>query len=154
MNIGNLSLNRNGNFLGVISTLTVSMTIMLEKVTTQHPDAPKFEVKARNVAGQAVQVGALWEKEPANGGPKYLSGPLDDPSFAEPLWIAVFPQADGTMTVAWSRPSAPRRNSFDTTRTGNEMVGDFSNNFAVDPAANTGGFADNGFADANGEFTS
>ena len=38
--------------------------------------------------------------------PEDLQGQLDDPHFPEPLSVAVFPQPDDTLNVAWSRPKA------------------------------------------------
>jgi uncharacterized protein (DUF736 family) len=113
VNIGNLKRDARGIFMGRIETFALSLNIGLRPVTSTNPAAPKFDVLARNSAGRFVQVGALWEKMANNGTGSFLQGQLDDPHFPEPLSVAVFPQPDDTLNVAWSRPKARAANPFE-----------------------------------------
>ena len=109
MNIGSLKQNEAGTFLGRIVTLAVTATIALREVRSPNPKAPKFEVLALNAATRSwVQVGALFELTSNATGEAFLNGKLDDPSFAQPLYISAFRQADGSYNVVWSRPQKRR----------------------------------------------
>ena len=105
MNIGSVIKNERGFFAGRISTLTLSLTIYLRPIERKSASGPSFDILARNVAGEAVAVGALWEKTAAETGEIYYNGRIEDPSLAAPVPIAVFVQRDGSMNVAWNRPS-------------------------------------------------
>ncbi|QOT74525.1 DUF736 domain-containing protein (plasmid) [Sphingobium fuliginis] len=108
MNIGSISQNESGTFLGKISTLTVSLTIALREVHSTNPRAPKYEIFALSAAKQWVQVGAFFEL-PANGtGEMFLNGKIEDPSFDKPLYISAFRQDDGSYNIVWSRPNRKR----------------------------------------------
>ena len=54
-------------------------------------------------------VGALFELSSNSTGESFYQGKIDDPSMAQPLYIAAFPREDGTMAIAWQRPR--RRNT-------------------------------------------
>ena len=47
---------------------------------------------------------AVIQYNKVNGGLCFYQGKIDDPSMAQPLYIAAFPREDGTMAVAWQRP--------------------------------------------------
>lgn len=109
MNIGSIKQNDSGTFLGRISTLAVTATIALREVRSPNPKAPKYEVLALNPATKSwVQVGALFELVSNATGEAFLNGKLDDPSFAQPLYISAFRQADGTYNIVWQRPQKRR----------------------------------------------
>jgi uncharacterized protein (DUF736 family) len=109
MNIGSLKQNDGGTFIGRISSLAVTITIALREVRSPNPKAPKFEVLALNPASRSwVQVGALFELTSNATGEAFLNGKLDDPSFAQPLYVSAFRQADGGYNVVWSRPQKRR----------------------------------------------
>lgn len=109
MNIGSIKQNDAGTFLGRISTLAVTATIALREVRSPNPKAPKFEVLALNPATKSwVQVGALFELVSNSTGEAFLSGKLDDPSFAQPLYVSAFRQADGSYNIVWQRPQKRR----------------------------------------------
>ena len=102
MNIGHIA-NRNGQLVGTIATLTLALSVELVAVQSNHPAAPKYEIHARNVAGNKVQIGALWEQTATRTGESYLSGNISDPSFQK-IWLTAFRQQDGSYNVDWSRP--------------------------------------------------
>lgn len=96
-------------FLGRVSTLAVTATIALREVRSPNPKAPKFEVLALNPATKSwVQVGALFELVSNSTGEAFLNGKLDDPSFAQPLYVSAFRQADGSYNIVWQRPQKRR----------------------------------------------
>jgi uncharacterized protein (DUF736 family) len=102
-NIGELTKNENGFFMGAIDTLAVSMTLALREVHNPNPNAPCYEIHARSAAGRWVKVGALWEQASRETGEAFLQGSIDDPSLDRTLYIACFMREDGSYAIAWSR---------------------------------------------------
>lgn len=129
MNIGEIRKNANGQLIGSVETLTITRTIGLRPVTSSNPRAPRYEIVALNDQRRWVIVGALFELSSNSTGESFYQGKIDDPSMAQPLYIAAFPREDGTMAVAWQRPR--RRN----TQLGSSEYGE-SDMF---PADDTGG---------------
>ncbi len=104
MNIGEIHKNANGQLIGVIETLTITRTVGLRPVTSSNPRAPRYEIVALNDQRRWVIVGALFELSSNSTGESFYQGKIDDPSMAQPLYIAAFPREDGTMAIAWQRP--------------------------------------------------
>ena len=104
MNIGEIRKNANGQLIGSVETLTITRTIGLRPVTSSNPRAPKYEIVALNDQRRWVIVGALFELSSNSTGESFYQGKIDDPSMAQPLYIAAFPREDDTMAVAWQRP--------------------------------------------------
>lgn len=104
MNIGEIRKNANGQLIGSVETLTITRTIGLRPVTSSNPRAPRFEIVALNDQRRWVIVGALFELSSNATGESFYQGKIDDPSMAQPLYIAAFPREDGSMAVAWQRP--------------------------------------------------
>ncbi len=107
-NIGEFKKNANGFYMGSIVTLAVSMTLALREVNNPNPNAPRYEVYAKSVAGAWVKVGALWERIGGETGEAFLNGQIDDPSMDRTLYIACFMQRDGSYAITWSRPRRAR----------------------------------------------
>ena len=60
----------NGQLVGTIATLTLALSVELVAVQSNHPAAPKYEIHARNVAGNKVQMcGQLMHWVYAGGKP-------------------------------------------------------------------------------------
>ncbi|MGO4168827.1 DUF736 domain-containing protein [Novosphingobium sp. YAF33] len=108
MNIGSIAKNAAGHLVGRVSTLTVELTIALRPVHSANPNAPKFEVMALSAARAWVRVGALFELASRESGLIFYNGKIEDPSFAQPLYVSLFQQQDGSYNVVWSRPSRRR----------------------------------------------
>ena len=108
MNIGSFEVNEQGVFVGKIATLSVSMTLALSAVTSDNKRAPVYEVYARGDNKAWVKVGALWEQTSNSTGEVFYQGRIDDPSLSKPLDIACFSRPDGSLAVAWSRPTTRR----------------------------------------------
>ena len=104
MNIGEIRKNANGQLIGSVETLTITRTIGLRPVTSGNPRAPKYEIVALNDQRRWVAVGALFELSANATGESFYQGKIDDPSMAQPLYIAAFPREDGSFAVAWQRP--------------------------------------------------
>ena len=104
MNIGEIRKNANGQLIGSVETLTITRTIGLRPVTSSNPRAPRYEIVALNDQRRWVIVGALFELSSNATGESFYQGKIDDPSMAQPLYIAAFPREDGTMAIAWQRP--------------------------------------------------
>ena len=104
MNIGQLTQNTAGIYMGKIQTAALDLAVGLRPVNSTNAAAPKFDVMVRAKNGQFIAAGGLWEKTATNGAGNFLQGQIDDPSFDAPLSIALFSQEDGSLNVAWSRP--------------------------------------------------
>jgi uncharacterized protein (DUF736 family) len=113
MNIGTIKKNAAGQLIGQVSTLAVTLTVGLRNVMSANPRAPKFEIVALNAARQWVVVGALFELTANATGESFYQGKIDDPSMANPLYIALFAQEDGSFNVAWQRPTRRRSNALE-----------------------------------------
>lgn len=103
MNIGSVA-RRDGGYIGKIATLALDAAIAFVPVQATSERSPRFEVLARNNAKRWVRIGALWEQTAKDDGACYLTGKLDDPSMAQPLYIAAFEQQDGSYNIVWNRP--------------------------------------------------
>lgn len=106
-NIGYLTLNPKGVFMGKIMTLALSISIALRPVQSDNERAPKFEVMGRNPQGEWVQIGALYEQFMSATGEAFLQGSISDPSFAT-LYFACFSQDNGSYVIAWRAPTKRR----------------------------------------------
>ena len=100
--IGQFTVKGDG-YEGTISTLTMSRKAKLVPNTNKkNDDSPDFFVKTGKCdlgfARKAVSQGE--DSKP------YLKVFLDDPSFAAPIWAAMF-ELNGTANLVWSR-SKPR----------------------------------------------
>ena len=132
-NIGTLKKDARGIYMGRIETVALDLNIGLRPVASSNPNAPKFDVLARNVAGRYVQIGAVWEKIATNGTGTFLQGQLTDPSFPT-ISIAMFQQEDESLNVAWSRPKARAASPFDETAPGSADEGFAPRNEDLVPA--------------------
>lgn len=97
--IGQFRIKDDG-YEGTISTLTITRKVKLVPNTNRkNDDSPDFFVKTGKCdlgfARKAVSQG--------EDGKPYLKVFLDDPSFAVPVWAAMF-EADGHADLVWSRP--------------------------------------------------
>jgi len=109
MNIGSIKQNESGVYIGSISTLAVTLTLALRPVQSPNPKAPKYEIMALSAARKWVQVGALFEFTANNETRRvFLSGTIEDPSLAAPLYISAFMQEDDSYNIVWNRPNRRR----------------------------------------------
>ena len=87
-------------YVGTIRTLTVSVkTRFVPNEKRETDSAPLY----RLFAGKA-ELGVAWPaKSNGDGGRKYFSVKLDDPSFPEPIYAALFDDGHSARLV-WTRP--------------------------------------------------
>lgn len=121
MNIGEIKLDANGNYIGRIATFALAMTVALRAVNSQNPKAPKYDILALNpVAKVWVKVGALFALTSNSTGEEFLNGRIDDHSLAEPLQVSAFRQDDGSYNVVWQRQQ--RRAALPAVASGDEAM--------------------------------
>ena len=93
---------KDDGYEGTISTLTMAREVKLVPNTNKkNDDSPDFFLKTGKCdLGFARKAVAQGED-----GKPYLKVFLDDPSFAAPVWAAMF-EADGQSYLVWSRPKS------------------------------------------------
>ncbi len=98
--IGTFTKTKEGGYVGTIRTLTVNVkTKLVPNDNRENDKAPAYRV----FAGQA-ELGAAWPtKSKGEGARDYLSVKLDDPSFPEPIYAALFDDDEGGAQLAWNR---------------------------------------------------
>lgn len=101
MNIGTLTLSKEGGWIGFIHTLTIHSKIRLvpnDDATGEN--SPAFRV----ILGNA-RIGDAWEAKTNGDAPKnFLRLRIDDPCFPEPISAALFPSDTGTLAqLVWNR---------------------------------------------------
>lgn len=101
MQIGTFTPSKDGGWTGFLHTLTLDAKIRLVPNDDRTGDkAPAFRV----LIGHS-RVGDAWEAKTTGETPKpYLRLHLDDPSFPEPLNVALFPSDTGDKAaLVWNR---------------------------------------------------
>lgn len=98
--IGTFTKTRDG-YVGTIRTLTGSAkTRFVPNENRDNENAPLY----RLFAGKA-ELGAAWPAKTEGEKPfEYLSVKLDDPSFPEPVYAALFDDEDDSARLVWTRP--------------------------------------------------
>jgi uncharacterized protein (DUF736 family) len=106
MNIGRLVPGSEaGTFVGNITTRQLGVRLAMRvNGRWKHGDekSPRYELFSIERHGE-VAIGMAWEKTPRDGGDKFLSISLDDPSFDAPLNVSAFRDGDG-YNIVWQRP--------------------------------------------------
>lgn len=78
MNIGELTRNENGAVGGWIAEPTYGFeNIHLEKVHSDHPRAPLFDLKTSTPIGRAFRLGSVWEYTAKETGEVYFGGYIE-----------------------------------------------------------------------------
>lgn len=96
--IGQFRLMKDG-YEGTISTLSLARKVrIIPNTNKKNGDSPDFFVKT----GQCDLGFARRKTAKGDNGKPYLQVFLDDPSFAEPIWAALFDH-DGKADLVWSR---------------------------------------------------
>ena len=93
---------KDDGYEGSISTLTMARKVrFVPNPSKKQDDSPDYFVKTG-----ACDLGfARKAKAKGDDGREYLKVFLDDPSFAVPVWAALF-EADGKADLVWSRSRA------------------------------------------------
>lgn len=106
MKIGNFKFDeRASDIIGKIATREMRFPyIIMRRVEDRQSDsAPVYEIYETNRAGDEIQIGVVWERKMRSNDEVFLSGMIDDPSFREPLPIALFGDETNGFDVQWRR---------------------------------------------------
>ena len=106
MKIGSFKFDeRASDIIGKIATreMRFPYLIMRRVEDRQSDSAPVYEIYETNRAGDEIQIGVVWERRMKSNDEVFLSGMVDDPSFREPLPIALFGDETNGFDVQWRR---------------------------------------------------
>jgi uncharacterized protein (DUF736 family) len=118
----------NGNLFGSLATAEITLPRLgLKPVESDNEKAPAFQVMTLNPARRWVEIGALWRAVSNGTGEVFYQGQVDDPSFAQPLSVALFGNDEDGFNAVWNRRRRRRNDDFGDTAEGGEEapVGSF-----------------------------
>ena len=98
--IGSFTKGDNGEFTGIVRTLTVNAKARIAPDAKARDSAPDYRVFGPGNA----EIGAAWKKT-SREGRAYVSVKLDDPSFPAPIYASLVEVegTEGTHALIWSR---------------------------------------------------
>ncbi|SEJ91634.1 Uncharacterized conserved protein, DUF736 family [Sphingobium sp. AP50] len=151
MKIGSFKFDeRMNDIVGKIATRELHFpNLIMRKVTDRQSDtAPLYELFETNRAGDEIQIGVVWERKMTRSEEKFLSGMIDDPSFREPLPIALFGSERDGFDVQWrrEREREPQGGGFGGRSGGSQRQGGYG-------GQQGGGFSGGSTAGVGGEYT-
>ncbi|MEH3101665.1 DUF736 family protein [Sphingomonas adhaesiva] len=112
MNIGEIVRNDNGKVGGYVAEAGFDFNVFLEKVPSDHPRAPIFNMMTKSPRGRDVRLGSLWERSAKDTGEIYFGGYFDTAqSGYVPIRLFRSRQNDRVWNVV--RQTAPRRRTED-----------------------------------------
>jgi uncharacterized protein (DUF736 family) len=97
--------DHSGQLQGYISTLQLKLQFWLESSGMSKPNSPAYHIFCNSPGGK-TQVGAVWKKisqKPGHPPSEFMSMTFDDPSFAQALNVAAFPNQEGGWDVSFRR---------------------------------------------------
>jgi uncharacterized protein (DUF736 family) len=101
--IAKLTQQQDGRLVGSLETLVLKVAKLIFKPEQSDNDkAPVYRVFAG-----PCEIGAGWKRTSENGN-QYVTVKLDDPSFVEPIWCALFKSEGSVYVLDWNR-RAPGR---------------------------------------------
>jgi len=106
MKIGNFKFDeRASDIIGKIATREMRFPyLIMRRVEDRQSDStPVYEIFETNRAGDEIQIGAVWERKRRINDEPFLAGMIDDPSFREPLPVALFGDETNGFDVQWRR---------------------------------------------------
>lgn len=78
MNIGEITRKENGTVSGYIAEADFDFDgIFFEKVASNHPRAPLFNLMTKSPRGRQVRLGSIWERAAKETGEVYFGGYID-----------------------------------------------------------------------------
>ena len=151
MKIGSFKFDeRVGDIVGKIATRRMRFPyLIMKRVEDRQSDsAPVYEIYETNEAGDEIQIGVVWERRMKSNDELFLSGMIDDPSFREPLPIALFGDETNGFDVQWRRERERDTQSggFGNRANGGQRQGGFG-------GRSGGGFSGGSTAGPGGEYT-
>ena len=107
--IAKLTKQQDGRLVGTLTTLALHVAkITFTPEQSENEKAPAYRVFAGD-----FEIGAGWKKTSKDGN-AYIAVKLDDPSFAAPIWCALFKGEGSLYLLDWNRPA--RRSATSTRR--------------------------------------
>ena len=89
----------NGNFIGIVRTLSINAKTSIKPADKASDKAPDYRI----FQGSSVEFGAAWRKTSGESR-EYLSVKLDDPSFPAPIYATLVEgEEQGSYSLIWSR---------------------------------------------------
>ncbi|WP_150293600.1 DUF736 domain-containing protein [Sphingobium estronivorans] len=151
MKIGSFKFDeRVGDIIGKIATRRMRFPyLIMKRVEDRQSDsAPVYEIYETNEAGDEIQIGVVWERRMKSNDELFLSGMIDDPSFREPLPIALFGDETNGFDVQWRRERErdAQGSGFGNRTSGGQRQGGFG-------GRSGGGFSGGSTAGPGGEYT-
>ena len=149
MKIGSFKFDeRASDIIGKIATreMRFPYLIMRRVEDRQSDSAPVYEIYETNRAGDEIQIGVVWERKMRSNDEVFLSGMVDDPSFREPLPIALFGDETNGFDVQWRRDREAQGGGFGGRSGGGQRQGGFG-------GRSGGGFSGGSTAGPGGEYT-
>jgi uncharacterized protein (DUF736 family) len=109
MNIGEMIRSENGGVNGYIAEAGFDFDgIFLEKVASDNPRAPLFNLMTKSPRGRDVRLGSIWERAAKETGETYFGGYIDTAqSGFVPIRMFRSRQQDNVWNIV--RPTAQRR---------------------------------------------
>ncbi|SNS68345.1 Uncharacterized conserved protein, DUF736 family [Sphingomonas laterariae] len=101
-------------FIGKIVTRTMRFPYLILRRPEDRGSAnpPEFEIFEPTEDGDEAQVGVVWKRPMKDRDEQFLSGMIDDPSFREPLPIALFGDELQGFDVQWRRERERKPQTF------------------------------------------
>jgi uncharacterized protein (DUF736 family) len=111
MNIGELVRNEAGAVTGYIAEASFDFdAIFLEKVASDNPRAPLFNMMTKSPRGRDVRLGSIWEQAAKETGEVYFRGYIDTAkSGFVPIRLFRSRQNEGVWNVVRQTPERRRR---------------------------------------------
>ncbi|MFC3444187.1 DUF736 domain-containing protein [Sphingobium rhizovicinum] len=155
MKIGSFAFDeRINDIVGKIATRQMRFPyVIMRKVADRQSDtAPLYELFETSPAGDEIQIGVVWERKMTKTQETFLSGMIDDPSFREPLPIALFGDERSGFDVQWrrERDRDAQGGNFGGRSGGGQRQSAGSGGYG---GRQGGGFAGGSTAGAGGEYT-
>ena len=93
-------------FTGTLHTLTHDIQLRLSPIEAKNDRSPAYRITRG-----PLEVGAAWRKTSKQDGRAYLQLTLDDPTFAKPIYAALFDvdDEDNLYRLVWERDTANKR---------------------------------------------
>ncbi len=114
MNIGELTRTDTGNVIGYIAEPGFDFEgVFFEKVVSNHPRAPLFNLMTKSPGGRHVRLGSIWERTAEKTGEVYFRGYIDSTkSGYVPIRLFQSRQQNGVWNVV--RRTGQRKRQDDT----------------------------------------
>ncbi|MDQ1158910.1 hypothetical protein QE385_003237 [Sphingomonas sp. SORGH_AS 950] len=77
MDIGEIIRSENGRVSGYVAEAAFDFDFFFQRVVSDNPDAPGFNLMAKSPRGRDVRIGSIWERTAKGTGEVYFGGYID-----------------------------------------------------------------------------